>query len=335
MLREPLVALLPAAWQGRVHAFVRGRGRPAGGLPAALALRFYVSAVLGASTHVVWDAFTHHDRWGTKVLPVLGRGGRRASRCISYAQYGSFGAGPGGAGAGSRRPRCGGSRRGRRRPRPCRCSTGGGGGWRGAAGGVRAARRRTAVRALVRVLRAGRHAPRHHPDRLLRRGRGPRGGAAAVRGGGCGCGSRVRAADRARHRSAAGRGRPARRPAARARAPPPGARAAPRSVRRGLPVRADAHRDVQRRAQLDRARPSRGGPVPPPAPARPARSPARFRRGPGAASGTSSFASVSARSTFSIATLTMSAAVPWIGALSAIRSAASRRWRLSLLRSGR
>ena len=43
----------------------------------------------------------------------------------------------------------------------------------------------------------------------------------------------------------------------------------------------------------------------------------------------------SAASTRSIATLIMSAADPWIGALSAIRSAISRRWRLSLVRSGR
>ena len=43
----------------------------------------------------------------------------------------------------------------------------------------------------------------------------------------------------------------------------------------------------------------------------------------------------SARSTWSIATLIRSAAEPWIGALSAIRSAISRRCRLSLVRSGR
>ena len=69
-------------------------------------------------------------------------------------------------------------------------------------------------------------------------------------------------------------------------------------------------------------------------------------RSPGATSNTSSSwtwssirerspASAIARSTLSIATLMMSAAEPWIGALSAIRSAISRRWRLSLVRSGR
>lgn len=70
MVREPLVALVPARWQGRVHALLRGRGQPTGGRPA-LALRFYVSAAVGAGTHIVWDAFTHHDRWGTELLPVL------------------------------------------------------------------------------------------------------------------------------------------------------------------------------------------------------------------------------------------------------------------------
>jgi hypothetical protein len=64
------IALLPAAWQGRVHAFVRGPELRAE-RPMALAPRFYAPAVIGASTHVVWDAFTHHDRWGTELLPVL------------------------------------------------------------------------------------------------------------------------------------------------------------------------------------------------------------------------------------------------------------------------
>ncbi|MFE5487107.1 DUF4184 family protein [Streptomyces sp. NPDC056527] len=71
MVREPLVALLPARWRGRVYGFVRGRswrGRPM----APLAGWFVLSAVLGATTHVVWDAFTHLDRWGTRAIPFLG-----------------------------------------------------------------------------------------------------------------------------------------------------------------------------------------------------------------------------------------------------------------------
>lgn len=70
MLREPVLALLPAAWQGRAHACVRGPDRR-GERRAGLAARFYLSAVLGAATHVVWDAFTHIDRWGTRAVPAL------------------------------------------------------------------------------------------------------------------------------------------------------------------------------------------------------------------------------------------------------------------------
>ncbi|MEV6398947.1 DUF4184 family protein [Streptomyces sp. NPDC051907] len=87
ILRDPLAALLPVRMQGRVLACVQGRGRGADG-PAAFALRFYLSAVVGSATHLVWDAFTHHDRWGTRLLPVLNEwvGGLPV---YSYAQYGS------------------------------------------------------------------------------------------------------------------------------------------------------------------------------------------------------------------------------------------------------
>ncbi|MFJ8076013.1 DUF4184 family protein [Streptomyces sp. NPDC096176] len=87
MMRDPLVALLPTAWQGRVHALLRGRplrGRP----PLATALWFYVSAVIGASTHVVWDAFTHFDRWGVRMVPVLGEV-VAGFPLYTYTQYGS------------------------------------------------------------------------------------------------------------------------------------------------------------------------------------------------------------------------------------------------------
>ncbi|MGO4632522.1 DUF4184 family protein [Streptomyces sp. 2RAF24] len=86
MVREPLLGLLPRRWSGRVYGFVRGRPwrdrRPAG-----LVLWFVLSAVLGATTHVVWDAFTHLDRWGTRLIPFLGEivGGFPV---YLYAQYG-------------------------------------------------------------------------------------------------------------------------------------------------------------------------------------------------------------------------------------------------------
>ncbi|MGW9431393.1 DUF4184 family protein [Streptomyces decoyicus] len=90
LVREPLTALLPRAWQGPVHTFVRGRPwrrRGPRGL-AALAGWFLVSAVLGAATHVVWDAFTHPGRWGTRLVPGLDRvvGGLPV---YTYVQYGT------------------------------------------------------------------------------------------------------------------------------------------------------------------------------------------------------------------------------------------------------
>ncbi|MFJ7069395.1 DUF4184 family protein [Streptomyces sp. NPDC101115] len=86
MVREPLVALLPPRWRGRVYGFVRGRSWRER-RPVALAGWFAVSAAIGATTHVVWDAFTHLDRWGTRLIPVLGEvvGGFPV---YLYAQYG-------------------------------------------------------------------------------------------------------------------------------------------------------------------------------------------------------------------------------------------------------
>lgn len=75
LLREPLLVLVPYAWRGRAYAFVRGadwRGRERGRGLLVLAALFYVSAVLGSTTHVVWDSFTHPDRWGMKKFPLLG-----------------------------------------------------------------------------------------------------------------------------------------------------------------------------------------------------------------------------------------------------------------------
>ncbi|MGW9023233.1 DUF4184 family protein [Streptomyces sp. NPDC055722] len=86
-LREPLVALLPRARQGRVAALVRC-GIPRQEVSFRTVLWWYVSAALGALTHVVWDAFTHHDRWGMRLFPVLGRQVAGAP-LYWYLQYGS------------------------------------------------------------------------------------------------------------------------------------------------------------------------------------------------------------------------------------------------------
>ncbi|WP_200305105.1 DUF4184 family protein [Streptomyces adelaidensis] len=86
LLREPLVALLPTERQGRVAALVRCGARTRRFTPA-LALWWYVSAVLGSLTHVVWDAFTHLDRWGMRLFPVLGEE-IAGSPLYWYLQYG-------------------------------------------------------------------------------------------------------------------------------------------------------------------------------------------------------------------------------------------------------
>ncbi|MFF9348539.1 DUF4184 family protein [Streptomyces sp. NPDC014734] len=90
LVREPLVALLPRTWQGRVHTFLRGRaasgpetrnGRSGPwvredawvreGAWVREAAWFALSAVIGAATHVAWDAFTHHGRRGVRLVPGL------------------------------------------------------------------------------------------------------------------------------------------------------------------------------------------------------------------------------------------------------------------------
>ncbi|MEU7606749.1 DUF4184 family protein [Streptomyces sp. NPDC040724] len=88
LLREPLVALLPRGWRGRVHAFVRGEHWSGRRLPA-LAAWFYASAVTGSLTHVVWDSFTHIDRWGTNALPELEEPLAFGLPLYSYLQYGT------------------------------------------------------------------------------------------------------------------------------------------------------------------------------------------------------------------------------------------------------
>lgn len=87
VVREPLVALVPRAVRGPVAALVRC-GTPRRALSPALAVRWYVSAALGALTHAVWDAFTHHDRWGIRLFPALGREFAGAP-LFRYLQYGS------------------------------------------------------------------------------------------------------------------------------------------------------------------------------------------------------------------------------------------------------
>ncbi|MFE9018164.1 DUF4184 family protein [Streptomyces sp. NPDC007808] len=86
LLREPVVALLPVRRQARVATLLRC-GTPRARIRPALAARWYLSAALGALTHVVWDAFTHLDRWGMRLFPVLGEK-VAGSPLYWYLQYG-------------------------------------------------------------------------------------------------------------------------------------------------------------------------------------------------------------------------------------------------------
>ncbi|WP_062649565.1 DUF4184 family protein [Streptomyces maremycinicus] len=86
LVREPLVALLPRSRQGRTAALTRC-GAPRAPVRPSTALWWYVSAALGALTHVVWDAFTHLDRWGMRLFPVLGED-VAGSPLYWYLQYG-------------------------------------------------------------------------------------------------------------------------------------------------------------------------------------------------------------------------------------------------------
>ncbi|MFJ8789612.1 DUF4184 family protein [Streptomyces sp. NPDC102462] len=86
LVREPLVALLPQSRRAQAAALLRC-GAPRARVRPATVAWWYVSAVLGALTHVGWDAFTHHGRWGTRLVPVLDRD-LAGAPLYWYLQYG-------------------------------------------------------------------------------------------------------------------------------------------------------------------------------------------------------------------------------------------------------
>ncbi|MET0694247.1 MAG: DUF4184 family protein [Propionibacteriaceae bacterium] len=63
VMRAPLVDLSPR--------WLRQRLPPTPALDRSTWLWAAISVVLGAATHVVWDTFTHRDRWGTTQVPWL------------------------------------------------------------------------------------------------------------------------------------------------------------------------------------------------------------------------------------------------------------------------
>ncbi|RNL60407.1 DUF4184 family protein [Nocardioides marmoriginsengisoli] len=79
MLRDPLVDLVPAIRE-RLEPTVRYSSRQwALVVPAA---------VLGSLTHLAWDSFTHHGRWGAERVPLL-RDSIAGHYGSEWAQYGS------------------------------------------------------------------------------------------------------------------------------------------------------------------------------------------------------------------------------------------------------
>lgn len=62
VVRQPLVDLAPGWLAGRL---------PTAGLTPRIWGWAALSVVLGSITHVVWDTFTHRDRWGTNHVGVL------------------------------------------------------------------------------------------------------------------------------------------------------------------------------------------------------------------------------------------------------------------------
>ena len=66
-LKLPLIALFPAKQQGKLLAVSRDFSFG----PSSRFLLLASSVLLGAASHVTWDAFTHLNGWGAQLFPVL------------------------------------------------------------------------------------------------------------------------------------------------------------------------------------------------------------------------------------------------------------------------
>jgi hypothetical protein len=66
-LKLPFIAFFPPRQQGKLLAVAQGfRFAP---LPRFVAIA--ASVLVGAATHVTWDAFTHQSGWGAQLFPAL------------------------------------------------------------------------------------------------------------------------------------------------------------------------------------------------------------------------------------------------------------------------
>lgn len=67
---DALARRLPAEWDGP-PAFGRTGGGARTRSRLVVALLVAVSLLLGVLSHIAWDAFTHEDRWGLRLIPAL------------------------------------------------------------------------------------------------------------------------------------------------------------------------------------------------------------------------------------------------------------------------
>ena len=66
LLKEPVAALLPAPFQKAILA-----SEPLRLWPARKLIALLIGILLGALTHLAWDAFTHEGGWAGQLLPFL------------------------------------------------------------------------------------------------------------------------------------------------------------------------------------------------------------------------------------------------------------------------
>lgn len=88
VLKVPLIALLPLWMQARMTAYSRPPQTPT----FAFLVGVVIALILGAYSHIVWDAFTHQGRWGTRLIPWLNQEFLIAGRSVpayKLFQYGS------------------------------------------------------------------------------------------------------------------------------------------------------------------------------------------------------------------------------------------------------
>jgi hypothetical protein len=69
LMKRPLLGLLPEVIQCRCASLAGNRAE----LKPRAIWWASTAVVIGASTHLFWDSFTHRGRWGTRLLPGLDR----------------------------------------------------------------------------------------------------------------------------------------------------------------------------------------------------------------------------------------------------------------------